>query len=159
MAQTQKNTAGIVTDLITPCVTQLGYDLWDVEYVKEGTRYYLRITLDSEEGIGIEDCELVHRTIDPILDEKDPIPNAYTLEVSSPGIERVLRTPAHFEKCIGETILVKLFRAIDTQKQFKGDLLGLNEAKTAILLQAENAASPVTLALADISRANVVFEF
>ncbi len=159
MAQTQKNIAGIVTDLITSSVTQLGYELWDVEYVKEGARYYLRITLDSEEGIGIEDCELVHRTIDPILDEKDPIPNAYTLEVSSPGIERVLRTPAHFEKCIGETILVKLFRAINGQKQFKGELLGLDEANSAILLQTETSETPVTLALAEISRANVVFEF
>jgi ribosome maturation factor RimP len=159
MAQTQKNIAAVVYDLLQPCVVQMGYELWDVEYVKEGSRYYLRITLDSQEGIGIEDCELVHRTIDPILDEADPISNSYTLEVSSPGIERVLRTPEHFQKMCGETILVKLFRPLQNQKQLKGTLCAFDQAQNAISLQVTGQSECFIIPLSDISRANVAFEF
>ena len=96
MAKGQKNIAQTVTDLIIGKINDLGYSLWDVEYVKEGASYYLRITIDSENGISIDDCEKVHRGIETILDDADPIEGAYHLEVSSPGIEHVLRTEDHF---------------------------------------------------------------
>lgn len=91
-----QGTASAVRELIEPTVTELGYDIWDVEYVKEGADMHLRITIDSEDGIDIDDCEKVHRAIDPLIDEADPIEESYLLEVSSPGIERRLRTPEHF---------------------------------------------------------------
>ena len=97
MNNNTKNIAGVVTELITPVADELGYELWDVEFVKEGTRRILRVTIDSEEGITIDDCERMHRAIDPVLDEADPIESAYYLEVSSPGIERELRTERHIE--------------------------------------------------------------
>ena len=94
------NIAEKVEALIRPCISELGYRIWDVEYVKEGAEWYLRVTIDSDDGIGIDDCERVSRAINPIIDEADPIEDFYYLEVSSPGIERVLRRPEHFAASI-----------------------------------------------------------
>ena len=121
--QTPKNTASKVRDLLEKTVTDLGYDLWDVEFIKEGGDQVLRITIDSEKGISIEDCEKVHRTIDPLLDEADPIQVPYRLEVSSPGIERNLSKPEHFTKCLGGTVEVRLFSAKDGKIAYKGSLV------------------------------------
>ena len=86
------NIVASVRAAIAPVVEGLGYSIWDLEYVKEGADWFLRVTIDSPSGITIDDCETVHRAIDPVLDEVDPIEGAYHLEVSSPGIERELRT-------------------------------------------------------------------
>ncbi|MBR5632554.1 MAG: ribosome maturation factor RimP, partial [Clostridia bacterium] len=112
----KKNIAGTVWDLVEPTANELGYSIWDVEYVKEGADMYLRITIDSEEGIDIDDCERMTRAIDPLLDEADPIEDFYYLEVSSPGVERELRTDEHVKKSIGQKVLAKLFTAKDGQK-------------------------------------------
>ena len=109
-----------VAELAEPLVEEFGYFLWDVEFVKEGGRRVLRITIDSEEGITIDDCEKVHRAIDPVLDEADPIEEAYYLEVSSPGIERELRTDMHIEACEGWDAEVRLYAPIDGAKSFRG---------------------------------------
>ena len=116
-----------VAALAEPIAEEFGYFLWDVEYVKEGGRRILRITIDSEEGIYIEDCEKMHRALDPILDEADPIEEAYYLEVSSPGIERELRTDMHIDACEGWDVEVKLYAPIDGSKVFRGKLLPLAE--------------------------------
>lgn len=116
-----------VAALAEPLAEEFGYFLWDVEYVKEGGRRILRITIDSEEGIYIEDCEKMHRALDPILDEADPIEEAYYLEVSSPGIERELRTDMHIDACEGWDVEVKLYAPIDGSKAFRGKLLSLAE--------------------------------
>ena len=116
-----------VAALVEPLAEEFGYFLWDVEYVKEGGRRILRITIDSEEGIYIEDCEKLHRALDPILDEADPIEEAYYLEVSSPGIERELRTDMHIEACEGWDVEVKLYAPVDNAKSFRGKLLPLGE--------------------------------
>ena len=92
----QKNIAGTVRELLTPTAETMGYELWDVEFVREGARRILRITIDKPEGIDIDDCEAYHRAIDPLLDEADPIDSAYYLEVSSPGSERDLKYHFHF---------------------------------------------------------------
>ena len=84
----KKNVAGTVAELIADTVRENGCELWDVEYVKEGADWHLRVTIDREGGVGIDDCERVHRAIDPLLDEADPIEGSYYLEVSSPGIPR-----------------------------------------------------------------------
>ena len=107
-----RNIAGTVWELIDPIAEELGYIIWDVEFVREGSEWYLRITIDSEEGISIDDCEKVHRGIETILDDADPIEGAYYLEVSSPGIERVLRTEEHFIAMSGETVTLHLFTAV-----------------------------------------------
>ena len=117
------NTASKVFDLLKPCVEEKGLKLWDVRFLKEGATWYLRVIIDSEEGIGIEDCVDVHHAIDPILDEADPISQAYTLEVCSPGWERELTRPEHFEAMAGKTVRVKTIRPTQGQKEFEGTLL------------------------------------
>jgi ribosome maturation factor RimP len=119
-----KNIAAVVREGITPTADALGYTLWDVEFLKEGSRRILRVTIDNEEGITIEDCEKMHRAIDPILDEIDPIEDAYDLEVSSPGIERDLRTTAHIDACIGERVEARFFAPFEGIKQLEGILVG-----------------------------------
>lgn len=113
---------GIVTELARPIVEQLGCELWDVEYVSEGGQWYLRIYIDKEDGISINDCENVSRAMDPILDEKDPIASSYIFEVSSAGLERTLKLPAHFQRFLGENVEVKLYKPLDGSKLYSGTL-------------------------------------
>lgn len=130
MAKNSKSIAETVWALAEPIADELGCWIWDVEFVKEGTRKILRITIDSEEGVDIEDCEKLHRAIDPILDEADPIEEQYYLEVSSPGIERELRTLEHIEACEGWNVEIKLYTPINGSKSFRGVLLPLGENNT-----------------------------
>ena len=129
----KKNVATVVEELLRPTVEELGYILWDVSYAKIGTEYHLEITIDSEEGISIIDCEKVHRAIDPILDEADPIENAYRLEVSSPGIERELRTDAHLAASLGCVVELRFFAAKDGAKTMVGALLAFDEEKITVV--------------------------
>lgn len=140
MSQTKgakKNIAGTVRDLISPTVESLGYRIWDVEYVKEGADMYLRVTIDSDDGIGIEDCEKVNRAIDPVLDEADPIDGSYYLEVSSPGVERVLTSDEHFELMKGAEVEAKLFSPLDGKKSYRGILAGRDENFTFLTVENE----------------------
>ena len=122
-----KNIASVVREIIAPVAEEMGVFIWDVEFVKEGADKHLRITLDNEEGININDCEQFHRAIDPLLDEADPISEAYVLEVSSPGIERDLKYPEHIDACEGWDVEVKLYAPKSGTKQFRGVLLGYDE--------------------------------
>ena len=122
-----KNIASTVREIVTPVADEMGFFIWDVEFVKEGADKYLRITLDNEEGININDCEAFHRAIDPLLDEADPISESYILEVSSPGIERELKYPEHIDACEGWDVEVKLYAPKNGTKQFRGVLLGYDE--------------------------------
>ena len=127
----KKNSVGVaatVKKLAEPIAESLGYELWDVEYVKEGADYYLRITIDRPDGITIDDCEKMHRAIDPVLDEADPIEDFYHLEVSSTGIERELKTDRHIEACEGWDVEVKLYAPLNGSKVFTGELLPLGES-------------------------------
>ena len=117
---------GAVKKIAEPLAESLGYVLWDVEYEKQGADMYLRITIDSEEGITIDDCERMHRAIDPLLDEADPIEDAYHLEVSSPGIERELKNDAHIAACTGWDVEVRLYAPLDGAKSYTGTLVGLD---------------------------------
>ncbi|MBE6601896.1 MAG: ribosome maturation factor RimP [Ruminococcaceae bacterium] len=132
----KKNGGGIVkavTKIAEPLAEELGYFLWDVEYVKEGADMYLRITIDSEDGINIDDCERMHRAIDPLLDEADPIEDAYHLEISSPGIERELKTDLHVTACEGWDVEVRLYAPIDGAKSYLGVLVGLDDDGNVVL--------------------------
>ncbi len=109
--------------LIEPTVAEQNVTLWDVSFVKEGASYYLRVFIDSENGIGIDDCTAVSHAIDPILDEADPIEQSYYLEVCSPGLERRLTRAWHFEAMYGRAVKVKLYKALDGAKELSGKLI------------------------------------
>lgn len=121
-----KNIISAVEQVAVPLAEGMGYRVWDVEFVKEGADKYLRITLDNDEGITIEDCEKFHRAIDPVLDEVDPINEPYILEVSSPGLERELCKDSHIEACIGQKVEIRLYAPVDGAKQFIGELRGFD---------------------------------
>ena len=122
-----------VRKLVLPVVEGFGLTLWDLEFVKEGSEWYLRVTIDKPDGITIEDCEKVHLAIDPLLDEADPIEESYHLEVSSPGLERTLTESFHFDACKGEKVEVRLYAPVEGSKSFTGTLLGLtDDGKIAI---------------------------
>ena len=122
-----------VEQLVKDPIEKLGYSLYDVEYVKEGPEYYLRIYIDKESGIDLNDCEKVSNEINEILDKADYIKEQYYLEVSSPGIERVLRKDKHLEKNIGEDVNVKLFKKDENgKKEYIGKLKEFNQNEIII---------------------------
>ena len=153
---TAKNIAETVRELALPVADELGLALWDVEFVKEGARRVLRITIDSDEGVTIEDCERMHRAIDPVLDQADPIEESYDLEVSSPGIERDLRTDAHIAYAIGEIVDLRFFAPVNGKKTHRGTLLGLDAAGD---VEVEINGDAVTFAREKIAKITTVFEF
>lgn len=113
---------------LEPIINNLGYELFDVEYAKEGKNYFLRIFIDNETGINLDDCEKVNNAITDILDEEEYIKEQYFLEVSSPGIERVLRKDKHLQKNIGKQINIKLFRKDENgNKEYIGYLKDFND--------------------------------
>ncbi len=115
-----------------PLVQAQGCSLWDVEYVREGGEWFLRLYIDKDGGVDIDDCEAVSRAVDPVLDEKDPIPESYRFEVCSAGLERVLKRPSDFERFLGEPVLVKLYRPRDGRKEFPGVLKGYKDGDVTI---------------------------
>lgn len=116
--------AAEVSALVRPIVESLGLELWDVRYLKEGANRILRIYIDREDGVTIEDCENVTRAVDAPLDELDPIEESYTLEVSSPGIERELVREEHFDQFLGAPVMIKLIRPAENgERELKGILL------------------------------------
>lgn len=124
-----------VNDLLQSKINSLGYDLYDVEYVKVGKDYFLRIYIDNGTGIDLNDCEKVSNAINGMLDEADLIKEQYFLEVSSPGIERILRKDEHLSANIGKTIEIKLFKPMEKQKQYVGELVGFDDEKIDIKIE------------------------
>ena len=149
----KKSVKETVREAILPTVTELGYDIWDVTYSKIGADYHLEITIDSESGINIEDCEKVHRAIDPILDELDPVEGFYYLDVSSPGIERELRTEEHITRSIGEKVEARLYAAKDGKRQITGILSAFTDGKITIT----DAAGDIILTQSEISKLTTVY--
>ncbi len=156
MAKSTGNTAERVWALIEPTVRENGCTIWDVEYVKEGADWYLRVTIDREEGVDLDCCERVHHAIDPILDEADPIEEAYYLQVSSPGLERTIRLPEHYAACAGEKVVLKLYKPFGGSKQLIG-LMSVNEDCSEVTI--ESNGQTVTVPRSAIAKANVLFEF
>lgn len=141
------STAKKIALLVKEPIASLGIDLWDVRFVKEGASWYLRIYIDKDGGIGIDDCTEVSHLIDPIIDEADPIGTSYYLEVCSPGIERELITEEHFLKYIGHQVKVKLIRPKDGKKEIIGSLksydgdVTVNSDGTDIVLKKDELSS------------------
>ena len=125
-----------VTELVAsfskPIVEAHGCELWDVEYVREGSEYFLRLYLDKEGGVDINDCEAISRAVDPILDEKDPIAESYHFEVCSAGLERALKRPSDFERFMGSPVMVKLYRPRNGLKESPGILRGYEDGRVTV---------------------------
>lgn len=147
------NAAERVYDLIKETVEECGVKLWDVRFLKEGASWYLRVFIDKEEGISIDDCTEVSHAIDPIIDEADPIDKAYYLEVCSPGIEREITRPEHYNELIGVKIKIKLYKALDGVKEFIGVL---KSAQDNIVIETDKG--ELEFSKKDISKASVFFE-
>lgn len=151
----KKSIKDTVREAIEPTVMELGYRIWDVTYAKIGADFHLEVTIDSDEGIGIDDCERVHRAIDPILDECDPIEGFYYLDVSSPGLERELRTDEHLSLSLGAAVEIKLFAAHDGAKSFVGTLHSFDGDSVTVAAEGRE----ISLPRKDISKIKTVFEF
>ena len=115
-----------------PLVEANGCSLWDVEYIREGGEWFLRLYIDKEGGVDIADCEAISRAVDPILDEKDPIPESYHFEVCSAGLERALKRPGDFERFMGSPVTVKLYRPRNGLKEIPGILRGYEDGKVTV---------------------------
>ena len=124
----------MVRAMAEPIAAELGLSIWDVRYLKEGAQWYLRIFIDSEEGVSVDDCERMSRAVDEPLDKLDPVKEAYILEVSSPGIERELTREEHFERYRGADIMVRLIRPMEILgKEFKGVLKDFTKDSITVL--------------------------
>ncbi len=151
----KKNIASAVHELLEEPVLALGYVIWDVTYEKIGSEPNLTVTIDNNEGITIEDCEKVHRAIDPLLDEADLIEDAYRLNVSSPGIERELRTDFHITSCVGDTVEIKTFAPKDGRRVFCGKLTAYDGETLTI---AEDTAC-ISIPRRDAAKIETKFDF
>ena len=149
-----KSIVAEVSELVLPVARELGYEIWDVEFERIGAEYHLTITIDSENGIGIEDCERMSRAIDPVLDEHDPIKEEYHLDVSSPGIERVIKNDTHLTKCTGEVIIAKLYAPIEGQKAIVGTLVSFDSESITVKGESE-----IQIPRKSIAKMNIYFEF
>ena len=125
------------TELVMPIIEEGGYSLWDVEYVKEGPDFILRVYVDKEGGIGIDDCVAISRKLSDKLDEADMIEEAYILEVSSPGLTRPLKKDKDFERSIGRLVDVKLYGAVNGMKELEGELKAFDEGSVTVTIDEE----------------------
>ncbi len=142
-------------ELLLPIAQANDVEIYDVEYVKEGSDYYLRAYIDKEEGVNITDCEKVSRALSDALDKEDFIPDAYILEVSSPGLGRTLKKDKHLQKSIGMEVEIKLFKAIDKQKEFAG-ILESFDAENITIVEADE---PKTFKRTDIALIRLALDF
>ena len=151
MKNSAKNIVSALYPMIEETANELGYSIWDLEYVKEGTEWYLRITIDSEDGIGIDDCEKMSRAVDPKLDEVNLIEDAYHLEVSSPGIEREIKTDYHLSVCVGEPVAIKLYAPLNGKKSVVGTLNAYDSESVTV--------DETKIPRSSIAKMNIYFEF
>ena len=144
-----------VWNLARPIAETQGVEIWDVEYVKEAGQWFLRVYLDKDGGIGINDCETFSRALDPVLDEADPIPGSYVFEVSSAGAERELKRPGDFEKFLGSDVEVKLYKAVDGRKTYTGKLVSYADGDVTVAV----GNTEKTFAKADVASVHLSIVF
>ena len=142
--------------LLLPILEANNFELYDVEYVKEGGNWFLRAFIDKENGISVDDCELVSRALSDLLDKHDFISDSYILEVSSPGLGRQLKRDKHFEKSIGEEIEIKLFKPVNKIKEFVGVLTAFDQS--SITIEQEDGTNKV-FQRTDVAKASLTFDF
>ena len=144
-----------VASFAKPVVESHGCELWDVEYVREGSDYFLRLYIDKDGGVDITDCEAISRAVDPILDEKDPIQGSYHFEVCSAGLERALKRPSDFERFMGSAITVKLYRPRNGLKEIPCVLRGYEEGAITV----EAGKETITFAKSEVALVRLRVEF
>lgn len=132
-----------------------GVILWDIEYIKEGGEHYLRIYIDKPEGINITDCEKVARIMNEVLDREDPIEDSYNFQVSSPGIERELKTPEHYRLYVGKDIRINLYKVINDSKEHIGVLSSFTEDEIVL----DKSGELITFPIPSVSKVRAYFEF
>ena len=142
-------------ELLLPLVEKHGFELVDVEYVKEGGTWYLRAYIDKPGGIAIDDCEVVSRALSDMLDEKDFIEDSYILEVSSPGLGRPLKKDKDFQRSLGEEVEVRTFRAVEGQKEFTGVLKAYDKESVTVAFEE----TEMKFARTDIALIRLAFDF
>ncbi|MDE6910583.1 MAG: ribosome maturation factor RimP [Lachnospiraceae bacterium] len=145
--------------LLEPIVAANGCEIYDVEYVKEGGNWYLRAFIDKADGVSIVDCENVSRAFSEKLDEADFIPDAYTLEVSSPGLGRALKKDRHLEKSLGDEVEVKTYKPIDRQKEFIGVLKAYDKDTVTIETEKDSETKDMVFAKSDIAIIRLTLDF
>ena len=145
----------LVSALAAPLAEAAGCSLWDVEYVREAGQWFLRVYIDREGGVSINDCEAVSRPLSDALDEADPIEGSYVLEVSSAGADRPLKKPEHFAAFLGAEVEVRLYRAVEGRKDHVGTLTGYENGDVTI----ETAGGPRTFAKKDVAQTRLYVRF
>ncbi len=151
------NIASRVYDLVKDAVEECGCMLWDVEFVKEGSDHNLIIYIDKKDGISLDDCEMVNDAVEPIIDAQDPIEGSYYLEISSPGLERELKTPGHIKAFVGQRVVVKLYAPKDGKKVFDGIIASFDEENACLILDVEG--ENITFSLKECANIKTVYEF
>ena len=132
-----------LAELVRPIVEGLGYELWDLEYLPGRGDGLLRIFIDVAAGVGLDDCERVSKAVSAVLDEVDPVPGHYTLEVSSPGLERTLRSAGQFARFVGENVYVELTQPLDGRRRYKGPLLAAGGETVEIEVDGQRRVLPI----------------
>ena len=150
-----KKITELTAELAAPAIAEQGCTLWDVEYVKEAGTWYLRVLLDKEGGVDIDYCEAISRAMDPILDEKDPVPGSYHFEVCSAGLERALKRPGDFERFMGSPITVKLYRPYNGLKELPCVLRGYDSGKLTV----ESGKETITFEKSQVALVRLRVEF
>ncbi len=145
--------------LLMPIVAAINCEIYDVEYVKEGSEWYLRAYIDKPDGVTITDCETISRALSQKLDEEDFIPDAYILEVSSPGLGRALKKDKHLEKSIGMEVEIKTYKPIDKQKEFIGILKSYDKDTITIETEGDSIPADKVFAKSDIAIVKLTFDF
>ena len=147
-----------IRQILDPILLSMGLDLWDLEFQKQGPKWLLRVYIDREIGGGVtlQDCETVSRDLSAALDVEDIIPHAFTLEVSSPGLDRTLSKPEHFIRFAGSAVKIKTYQTINGEKVFRGKLLGMSDSVVTIELEARTV---LEIPMSNITKASLEVEF
>ncbi|MBO4407061.1 MAG: ribosome maturation factor RimP [Clostridia bacterium] len=156
MAANRQAVAALVRPWALSACETAGCTLWDVEYLREGGENYLRVTIDKPEGVGISDCEAVSRLLNDILDTEDPIDESYSFQVSSPGVERELKRPEHFDRYLGKKIRLRLYKAFDGAKEQIGVLEKADENEIVLV---PDGGEPVSFPRGNVAKAKAYFDF
>ncbi len=149
----------VVEELAAPIIQELGLELVEIEYVKEGKNWFLRVYIDKDPGVDIDDCGLVSERLSEKLDEVDPIPHNYFLEVSSPGAERPLKKDKDFEKAIGKNVMIKTYEPIDGEKNFEGKLLKFDGQSVTIEVKIKTRKKTMEIPYEKVANARLAVTF
>lgn len=151
--------AEVVENMVTPILDDIGLELVDIEYVKEGKEYFLRVYIDKDAGVDIEECGIVSERLSEKLDEIDPIPHNYFLEVSSPGAERPLKKDKDFEKAIGKNVFIKTYEPIDGEKSFEGRLIQFDGETVTVEVKIKTRKKSIEIPYPKIANARLAVSF